>query len=161
MTRRAALLAAALLSLTSVAGCPSKDTLAVLIATLGNAVAQIAVLTGHQEIADRLRHDTEIAATALKSWQPGMNGAEAIRAVNRVIDDLKLFPLNDKYRALIALALGTAAAIIDFINAHGGNGDKPHTDVKLTDPPKNTEEFKRTWDAIRAGSVGLEQAPVL
>lgn len=162
MTRRVALCATVALALTGIAGCPKKDTLARLVATLGNAVAQLATLTGNTQLADRIRHDVALATAALQNWQPGMPAADAIRALNQLIDSLKLFPPNDPFRPLITLALGTAAAIIDFINMHTSTpGERPHTDIKLTDPPKNEEEFKKTWDAIRAGSPGMEKAPVL
>lgn len=163
MTRRDAV---ALIALSSSAlafrSCSERqESLAALTATLGRAVALLATLQGDKELAERLRQHTELAVQAINNWKPGMPAADAIRAINQLIDDLKLFPADSKYKALIVLALGTAANIIDRLNSQGAGGEKPHTDVHLTDPPQNDQQFKAHWDAIRASSVGMEQVPIL
>lgn len=131
-----------------------------LISTLGNATSQLAHASGNEQLAAALRNDTAVAVAALNAWQPGQSGSEAIRAVNRVIDDLALFP-PERFRPLVTLALGTAAAIIEYIEQHGGGSEHIDTEVRIVHPPQNADEFKRQWNAVRASSVGLSAAPVL
>lgn len=149
-----------LLCLSLVGGCPQRDSLAVLTETLGNAVAALVAAAGNTELAEKLRHDTGLAVGLIQDLKPGASPAEAIRAVNALIDDLKSFPASDRFKPLVTFALGTAAAIIEALSKTGP-GEPPHTDVRLTAPPHDAREFRQSWDAIRAGSPGLEAAPIL
>lgn len=162
MKRRASLAAVLILTLAFMgeSGCRNQQTtLALLTQTLGNAVASLAQISGNTELADTLKKHTEIAVGIIKGWRPGMSPDEAIRAINQIIDDIKLFPAIGPYRPLITLALGTAASIIELLSR--GGPERPHTDVRLTKPPHDSREFRRDWDAIRAGGPGMEKAPIL
>ena len=141
-------------------GCERRrDNLAALLETLGNAVAQLAGILGNQTLAARIQHHTQAAVNLLRAWVPGQAAAAAITALNLLIDDLKQI-LEERFRPLVTLALGTIAAIIEKIRGAGG-GEPPHTNIKLTQPPENAAQFKEYWDHIRAGTPGMEQAPVL
>lgn len=159
-TRRKFALAILFFALVAMGGCP-KQTLANLTATLGNAVAVLAQVQGNTALAQQLREHTNTAVAIIQNWKEGQSAADAIRALNRIIDDLKLFPAVDRFKPLITFTLGTIANIIDLLNRGGTGGEKPHTDVRITKPPENATEFKHDWDAIRAGSPNMEQAPIL
>lgn len=143
-------------------GCERRrDDMAALLQTLGTAVAQLATILGNQELSARIQHHTQAAVNLLRAWVPGQAAAAAITALNLLIDDLKRL-LEAKFRPLVTLALGTIAAIIEKIRTLGtGAGEPPHTDIKLTQPPENSSQFKEYWDHIRGGTPGMEQAPVL
>lgn len=157
MTRReAAWLFAATIPLMGFKSCERQNTLALLTETLGNAVASLAQIAGNDQLANQLRQHTQTAVSLLRGWTPGMPPADIIRALNRIIEDLKLFPADSKYAALITFVLGTIASIIEQLH-----GASPATNVRITAPPKDAEDFKHYWDAIRAGSPDMHDAPIL
>ena len=137
-------------------GCERRrDNLASLLDTLGNAVSKLATVMGKHELSDRIQHHTNAAVSLLRAWVPGRPTTVISAALNLLIDDLKQI-IDDRFRPLVTLALGTIAAIIDKIK-----GERPHTDIKLTDPPESSGQFKDYWDHIRAGSPGMEEAPII
>lgn len=152
--------------------CESKRAyLSALVETFGNAMSQLATISGAGELADRIRNHTQTAVSIIRGWHPGDSAADAIRAINRVIDDINIFPNPERWKPLITLALGTAASIIeelsratsptaDNANAAYSTGG-PHTNVRIVHPPRNAKEFRVDWDSIRAGSTDLREAPVL
>lgn len=141
-------------------GCEHRrDNLAALLETLGTATAQLASIIGKPELSARIQHHTQAAVNLLRAWVPGQAAAAAITALNLLIDDLKQI-LEDRFRPLVTLALGTIAAIIEKIRGAGG-GEPAHTDIKLTHPPESSGEFKEYWDHIRAGTPGMDKAPIL
>lgn len=138
-----------------------QNTLALLTQVLGNAVADLIQIAGNPTLAATLREHTNTAVTLLRAWTPGQSVIDIIRALNRIIDDLSLFPALDKFQPLITLVLGTVAAIIEELQRIGNAGDAPHTKIRITAPPKTSDEFKHDWDAIRAGSPNMHDAPIL
>jgi hypothetical protein len=135
-------------------GCPSKDTVAALVQTLGNSASSIAEVEGNTVLAQKLKTDTTAAVSAIQNWQDGSPAQLAIEAVNLVIDDLDLIPAAGPYEPLIVLALGTAASIIAILN--GGQAQpinvimRSSRSVYLPDPPKTATEYKKRWNAICA-----------
>lgn len=143
-----------------IVGC-NQNELANLTLTLTNAVAVVADLQGNKEIAAKLRADSTLVANAIREWRPGSSPADAIRLVNQLIQDLELLPQNDKYRPFIILALGTAAHIIERLTQGNTSYGVANTKVRITHPPNNEKEFRSNWDAIRASSEDMQQAPIL
>lgn len=143
-------------------GCSQQATIAALVATLGGAVSTIVSLSGNPELGEKLRHDTQLATELINGWKPGTSAADAIRALNKVIDDIQSLQVPEKYKPFITLALGTAASIIDILNSRGG-GEQAHTKVRIIDPPHSSKEFKKDWDALRDSgpSPDLQQVPEL
>lgn len=158
MNRRRLLLLLLLTPLLGLKACPQQQNLASLVDVLGRAVSDLIRLTGDTQLAERLRDHTNTAVTLLHDWHPGMNSADIIRALNRMIDDLNLF--NNQFRPLVLFCLGTIAHIIEVVK-FGGGGEEPHTPVRITDPPVTEREFRKDWDAIRAGSPGMAQVAIL
>lgn len=139
-----------------------QNALAQLTQTLGNAVASLVQVMGDTTAAERLRDHTAKAVALISAWQVGMSPRDVIHALNQLIDDLTSINVIERYRPLVVFVLGTIAAIIETIRQQSNNqGDQPHTTVRLTQPPHNAEEFRHTWDAIRAGSPGMSDVPVL
>lgn len=141
--------------------CTQQATVAALVSTLGGAVASLVSLSGNTDLANSLRHDTQLASELILGWKPGSNAADAIRALNKVIDDIQSLQLPEKYKPFITLALGTAATIIDLLSSRGG--DTAHTAVRIVDPPHSSKEFRRDWDAIRDSGLSsdLQSVPEL
>jgi hypothetical protein len=139
--------------------CAERQTdLAALVERLGHATSTLASLAGNSDLAQRLITHTTQAVAILRTWHPGMAFAQAAAALNRIIDDLNEFPSDSPFRPLVILALGTIAQIMLSI---GAAAEPPHTQVRLVKAPANEDEFKQTWDAIRAGSSNMAEAPVL
>lgn len=143
------------LALLVFSACSQQDTIAALVATMGHAIGTLVSLQGNTDLAQKLQNDTNLAVNAIKAWQPGTSAADAIRLLNTVISDIQTLSLPDKYKPFVVLALGTAASIMDIL--HG----TPSTDIHLTSPPKNSKQFIRLWDDIRASTPQMEQVPVL
>jgi hypothetical protein len=162
MTRRSAVILFALLPLAGwrISGCGERS-LDELVRVLGSTVATLAMVSGNQQFAAKIKNDTDAVIALIQTWHEGQSAAGIIRAINQLIDDIKLLPVPQRLRPLITFALGTLANIIDKMNARGGNGEKPHTDIKLTDPPEKEKDFRKGWDAIRAGSPDMHDAPVI
>jgi hypothetical protein len=138
--------------------------LAAELEVLGTAVSQLLRALGAEEFAMRFEANIHTSVTLLRAWKPGMSATDLLRSLNRLVDDLTGMNNSDRFdrfKALIQLALGTIRAIMDGIAAQGGTGETPHTNVKLTHPPQDAAEFKQYWNAIRAGSPNMDQAPVL
>ena len=156
--RNALLLLSSSMVVTGFKSChEQQDSLSLLVSTLGHAISSLAGIAGNTELAQRLQDHTNTAVAIISHWQPGQNAMDAIRALNRIIDDLALFPQRDKFRPLLEFVLGTIASIIEQLGA----GEAPHTPIRIPRPPKSSEEFRNDWDSIRGGSVGLEAAPVI
>lgn len=157
MNRRETIVMLATLAVMGAKGCPQRDSLDDLIKTLGNAIALLASVNGNPQLAAKIRADTDSVVALIRVWKQGQDASEIIRAINVLINDIQTLPVPPNFKPLITLALGTLAAIIERLNSNG----KPSTNVRITDPPKNSDEFKRNWDAIRAGSPNMHDAPVL
>lgn len=141
--------------------CSQQATIAALVATLGGAVAMLVSLSGNSELGEKLRHDTQLASELISGWKPGASAADAIRALNKVIDDIQSLPVPEKYKPFITLALGTAASIIDILSSRGG--EAAHTKVRIAEPPHSSKEFKKDWDALRDSGLSsdMQQVPEL
>lgn len=140
-------------------GCQSR--LISLTRALGSAIANLAAALGHSDWADKLRHDTDVIVAAVERWKEGTSAADILRLLNDLIRDIKLLEVLEPYRPLVVFALGTAASLIDFFNRNGGGNVQPDTPIRLTLPPHDAHEFNHDWDAIRAGSPGMQKAPIL
>ena len=131
-------------------GC-SKQTVAELVQTLGNAAANIAQAEGNTSLAQKLQTDTAAAVSAITNWQTGSPAQMAIEALNLVVDDLNLFPIAAPYAPLIDLAIGTAISIITILS--GGTASvaveaRHGRTVTLANPPKTAKEFKSQWNGL-------------
>lgn len=139
-------------------GC--QNALELLIQVLGNAVVQLITGIVSPELAQKIRHDTEMIIALVRGWKEGQPAQEIIRSINRLIQDMQTLALPEKFKPLIDLALGTLASIIEHLMAHGG-GEQPATKVRITKPPLNAKEFREEWNCIRAGSPDIHEAPVI
>lgn len=151
--------AASTLLLLGAEGCQSR--LAALTAALGHGVAALAAALGHNDWADKLRRDTDAVLAAISKWKPGMAAVDIVHLLNDLIRDITRLDVLEKFRPLVTFALGTAASIVAFLNQNSGGNTPPDTPVRLTLPPYNAREFNHNWDAIRAGSPDMQQAPIL
>lgn len=138
-------------------GCNRQD-LADLATTLANAIAVIAGLQGKPEVGQKLKADALLISQAVRTWKPGMPAGDIVRLINNLIRDLNTLPIDDKYRPFIIMALGTAAHMIDILTQNTG---RPETSVRLVQPPSTAKEFREDWNAVRAATPDVEQAPIL
>lgn len=132
-------------------GCPSQDTLAALVTTLGNSAASIASLEGNTTLSAKLQADTAAAATAIANWKSGSPAQMAIQAINIVEDDLNLFPIAGEYEPLIVLALSTAASIIELLNPQETRvtvKNEKGRHLQLAQAPKTVKDYKTQWNNI-------------
>jgi hypothetical protein len=160
MNRRQAVWAIIAVSALGFRGCNTQGP-ADLLETAGNALARLLEVTNNFDLAQRVRTSVAVTVTLARQWKAGQSAAELLRSINHIIDAITFIPSVEQFRPLITLVLGTLASIMDKIHAAGGQGEDAHTKVRLVKPPQDADEFKKTWDAIRAGSTGMEKAPVL
>lgn len=161
MNRRETIVMLASVAFMGADGCPRQKSLDDLVSTLGNAIALLLSVNGNPQLAAKIRADTDSIVALIRVWKEGQDPSEIIRAINILINDIKTLPVPPNYLPLINLTLGTLASIIEHLNQRGGGHEKPDTNVRLTAPPKTSDEFKHAWDSIRAGSPNMHDAPVL
>lgn len=145
-------------ALLSVPAC-SKDTIAALVNTLGNAAASVAALEGNSVLADALTRDTAAAVRAINGWEKGSPAQEAIQALNLVVADLNLFPQTAPYQPLIVLAVTTAEAIIAILSP-SSNRERRMAEAKFSDAPKNAAQFRSRWNAIALSNAAMSKAVI-
>lgn len=153
---------ASFLALTLI-GCPAQNTIASLVAILGNSTATIATLEGNDALAQKLRTDTAAAVVAVTNWKSGTPAQEAIQALNLVEDDLNLLPMLGPYGPLIDLAIGTTEAILALLpqSATAPAARTTHRTVHLNQPaPKSARQYKAQFNAIVASNPALAAAKI-
>lgn len=155
---------ASFLALTLI-GCPAQNTIASLIAILGNSTATIAALEGNDALAQKLRTDTAAAVVAVTNWKSGTPAQEAIQALNLVEDDLNLLPMLGPYGPLIDLAIGTTEAILALlpqsVTAPAARTASPRRAVHLNQSaPKSARQYKAQFNAIVASNPALSAAKI-
>lgn len=135
-----------------------------LVFALGRGIGALAALIGDSALADKLRKDVDAVIAAIRAFKENDSPARVVHLINELIRDLKVLEsLGAKFKALIDYSLGTLAAIIEYFRGFGGGAgvEQPDTDIRVTEPPKTAHEFEHVWDAIRAGSVNMKEAPIL
>lgn len=137
-------------TMATIIGCPSKNVIAALTTTLGNAAASVAQIEGNRQLAEQLQTDTAAAVKAISSWQNGSPAQNAIQALDIVRDDLYLIPAANQYAPLITLAIGTVDSLLQLLPQPAGVKAQAanHPRVNLPNTPKTSSEFKKQWNDI-------------
>lgn len=130
----------------------NQSQIASLTNILGTSAANIATIEGNTALATKLTTDTAAAVAAVNAWKSGSPAQEAILALNIVASDLSLFPVTDKYAALIQIAIGTVQSILALIP-----GSTTASVAHVSQPLITVKQFKANWNAT-AKAQGLTAA---
>lgn len=131
-------------------GCPSQQTIADLINTLGEATEQLATLEGNPTLSAKLATDVSAASAAVLNWKKGTTTQMIIEGLNLVEDDINLFPMAGPYVPLIDLAIGTVEAILaEFPSTTPAAVSARRRTVRLSyKAPKTNKDFAKRWNAL-------------
>ena len=148
-------------------GCMSQSTLAALTSTLGNSAANLAAIEGNITLSNKLTIDTAAAVKAVQDWKSGTNAQMSIEALNLVIDDIDLFPINTQYDSLVVLVMSTAEAIIALLPATSASQMHTFKTVHRATVPIHfhwysgpKSDFTKTWNSIVSRNPALAPAAI-
>lgn len=117
MTRRAAMKAvAASVLVLNLAGC-SPDTVAAFVKTIGTLAAQLATYFGAADVAAQLVAAAATVATDIAEWQSGSAAADAVQAINDMIDLVDAIPVRGPYTVFLDLLLGALSGLLALLPA--------------------------------------------
>lgn len=137
--------------------CMGQSTIAALVTTLGNAGASVAKAIGDAALAESITTATTAAVAAVNNWKSGTGAASiAVEALNTLLANLNLIPVNPLYSTLIALAITTATSLINILSAGSNTAMKAayHAAVSAG-VPQDASHFKAQWNGICAGNMQL------
>jgi hypothetical protein len=133
-------------------GCPSQQSLGSFLTTLGDAAIQIANIEGDSTLALKLQTDTTAAVNAVNNWKKGTDDATVIEALNLVMDDLDIFPIQSNDKALLDVAILAVEGIVNSLPAPVAKVIASHRAATSTRPVPtgkqitSESEFKRAWN---------------
>lgn len=152
-------LAIVLCSCVFLAGCPTQSTFSALTNELGVSAASVAQDLGNSTLAGQITTDTAAAVAAINGWKSGTPAQNVVAAINVVITDLNLIcsqvPNCGPYEPLIALALGTAASIIQIVDPSAAPVTMTARVGVVLTVPKDKKSYDKQWNLFCSANPKL------
>jgi len=137
--------------------------LAALAQTLGNSVANLAVLLNQNDTALKIQTITAQVVIAIQNYKPGDATSTIIQLLSDLEMAINLIPVSPQIQALITLALGTIQGILAFFPSAGGAVSAKAVgvpQVKLAKVPKTSKDYADQWNSNIAPDGRLAKARI-
>jgi hypothetical protein len=99
----------------STVGCLTQNETAALINVVGQSVSSIISIEGNPALAATLTTDFTAASTAVANWKQGTPSQDVVQALNLLVKDLDLIPVNAQDKVYITLAIATIQSILAVV----------------------------------------------